>query len=737
MARHSVPDCGNSCARLSITVRSRGEHRATGLFLFLLILTAVGNLQAAAPVIDSFHATPAVVAPGETVTLEVAAHDPDCASECFGGCGLYVRSDLTVWSANGGAFVSEDNGISGSPFAATAEWQAPSSEDSYTLTVSLADSGGMLCGGRQSTSANVVVQVTSTPNSAPVIESLDAQPVALYPGESSHLMCTAADPDDDPVSISWSTDLGEIVPGVNGSATVTSESPGLATVTCTASDPSGAASAQSIVLTISDVEAERIIRPGIASPHRLDVDSQGVLYVVDRRSGGIAAIRLETGALMYRIPMANASAVAADWQDRLLVGTSSGAGVFDRAGNPVFDLATGLGEVSDVAVDRANRRFVSLYRKAGRVVVHDETGAVISAFGTTGEEPAQLMGPNGVGVTPTGHIVVADTGHGQIKEFDLDGNLVQTIGQAGGAVGEFVELDDVAVDQDGQIYASDSFQDWIQTFRPDGSLREVIGSYGEGVGEFKTAAGIVPASAFGKLVVASVNTPGIQVFQLGSPTPVDWPAPQIGLSASALTFSDQEVGSVGGPLEVIVTNNGNAPLGIHDVAVAGPFATENTCRVIDPGQWCSFPLVFAPKVPGQVLGSLSFLSNAGAGEHTVALSGTGFVPANLMLSATVLEFAHQGIGTTSPAQHVVLSNIGTVPLAISGIESTVPFGLSSTCSSQLAGGASCTLGIEFAPDTTGPAMGAVTIDSSATESPSRIDLSGEGVLLELTPDPGV
>jgi len=711
--------------------------RCLSVSLWALLVLAMGSRAwAASPVVDSFNASPQVVAPGELVTLEVTAHDPDCSSTCLTGCGLYIRSDLTTWSADGGVLASEDNGAPGSPYTASAQWQAPSTEATFTLSVSVSDSGGMLCGGRQSTVANLQVQVTSNPSHPPVIESLVGNPVSLYPGQTSQLTCSATDPDGDPVSYSWSTNFGAVTPVSAGSASFEAPLPGEATITCTASDPSGASATGGIVLSVSDVEAERMVTSGLSSPHRVDVDSMGDLYVVDRGAGGITAIRLETGDLMYHIPINDASAVAVDWQDRLLIGTATGSGVFDRAGNPVLDLGTGLGEVSDVAVDPFAHRYVTLYRRAGRVVVHNETGTVIAAFGSTGDGPGQLMGPSGVGVMPNGQVVVADSGHGVVKVFELNGDLVRSFGEAGGAAGQFVELDDVAVGSDGLIYASDHYQDWVQTFNPDGTLREVIGTYGHGLGEFETAAGIAPVAAVGKLVVASVNTPGIQVFQLGSPTQVDWPAPVAEYSGSTLTFSNQVIGTVSGPLGVIVTNNGNAPLGVHEVEVTGPFAVVNRCDVINPGEWCSFDVVFSPSTPGSTQGSMVIRSSSGGEPYVVSLFGSGFVPAQLVLSQTQLTFTPQGLDTTSQARSVILNNSGTVPLALSNLFTTGPFGVTSNCGAQIAGGSSCTLSIDFAPNTIGPTTGSVTIATSGTESPTIIQLSGEGILLELTPDPG-
>jgi sugar lactone lactonase YvrE len=469
---------------------------------------------AAAPVVDGLVASPATVAPGETVTLIVNAHDPDCPATCTSGCGLYIRADLTRWEADGGTFIAEDDGTSGSPYTATADWQAPAVEATYTLTVFLSDSGSFFCGGRQSTSASVTVLVTSSTNQPPVISSLTATPVQIFPGGTSVLACAATDPDGDPVTYSWSADAGTVTPTGDGGAEFTADEPAIATVTCTAIDPAGAFSEETVAVSITGAVAEKALTEALVNPQRLAVDSTGDVYVADRRGGGITVLHLESGALVKRLLVPGVASVAVDWADRLLVADAAGARVLSTSGGLllVLDPGQALGLISDVAVDQANRRYGVLYRTSGRVVVYDEIGTVVADFGSTGDGPGQFMSPQGLAATPAGDWVVADTGHGLVKVFDLAGTLIGSFGGLGGGAGEFVQLDDVAVDVVGLIYTSDRFQDWVQVWNPDGSLREVLGTYGGGVGEFKTATGVEPAGTLGKLLAASLNTSSIQVF---------------------------------------------------------------------------------------------------------------------------------------------------------------------------------------------------------------------------------
>jgi hypothetical protein len=84
----------------------------------------------------------------------------------------------------------------------------------------------------------------------------------------------------------------------------------------------------------------------------------------------------------------------------------------------------------------------------------------------------------------------------------------------------------------------------------------------------------------------------------------------------------------------------------------------------------------------------------------------------------------QAWGPTSP-QNVVLFNAGNGPLSIASISLTGDdYVMSSSCSSPLASGASCTISVTFLPLSADARSGVVTITSSAETQ--RISLSGVG-----------
>ena len=63
---------------------------------------------------------------------------------------------------------------------------------------------------------------------------------------------------------------------------------------------------------------------------------------------------------------------------------------------------------------------------------------------------------------------------------------------------------------------------------------------------------------------------------------------------------------------------------------------------------------------------------------------------------------------------------------MSSIGVTGPFGESNNCGTSLAAGASCTVGVTFAPTAAGAATGTLSVSSSAPGSPLTVALSGTG-----------
>ncbi len=366
-------------------------------------------------------------------------------------------------------------------------------------------------------------------------------------------------------------------------------------------------------------------------------------------------------------------------------------------------------------------------------MVFDESGTQLAAFGSTGDAPDRFKSPQGLAAAPTGDWLVADSGHGKIKRFDAMGNLLASFGDLGAGVGEFVQLDDVAVDASGIIYASDSFQSWVQVFDPDGTLRETLGGYGEELGRFRTPTGIAEVAnvsglgAFDRLVVASLNTSSVQVFRRDK-DPLVGPPPSAdaAVAPGSLNFQDTAVGLASPPATVTLSNPGTAILGVRSVTAQGPFAVSHDCLAVDVGDSCVVSVTFWPNAPGPQAGTLDFETSAG--PLAVPLSGQAFLPADVELKPSALGFSDQEIDTVSDPQLVTLTNTGSVPLEILAVDISAEYLLAHDCPASLAGGASCTIEVRFAPENiVDNLLGTVTVASSAVGSPHTVDLEGHSI----------
>ena len=124
------------------------------------------------------------------------------------------------------------------------------------------------------------------------------------------------------------------------------------------------------------------------------------------------------------------------------------------------------------------------------------------------------------------------------------------------------------------------------------------------------------------------------------------------------------------------------------------------------------------------------MARVGASAQSAQLNGYGVVP--VTLSSTLLAFGNQAEGTQSASQTETLTNVQTVPLTISSVAISKPFtqtgGTCPLSPATLAGGASCTLLIAFAPTAVAPQTGTLVITGNASNNPHYVSsLTGIGI----------
>ncbi|MFC1892422.1 Ig-like domain-containing protein [Chloroflexota bacterium] len=136
------------------------------------------------PIIASVSGEPASVGPGGTATITCVASDPDGDKLSY------------TWSTTGGS-------LSGTGKSVT--FTAPDAAGTYVISVTVDDDNG----GTADKSHTVTV-AAETDNMPPVIEGLSTELEIVEPKKWTTVTCVANDPDGDPLTYSWWTNLGRI-----------------------------------------------------------------------------------------------------------------------------------------------------------------------------------------------------------------------------------------------------------------------------------------------------------------------------------------------------------------------------------------------------------------------------------------------------------------------------------------------------------------------------------------------
>ena len=224
------------------------------------------------------------------------------------------------------------------------------------------------------------------------------------------------------------------------------------------------------------------------------------------------------------------------------------------------------------------------------------------------------------------------------------------------------------------------------------------------------------ATGDGRVGELRVATYGRGIWQIPLLTAIYSAAPAISLNPVALTFASQQVGTASATQTITVTNTGSSSLVVSSVTTSGDFSETNQClgSPVAQGASCTVQVSFLPSATGSRTGLLTVFGNVPGGQATASLSGTATPPAAIVLTPATLNFPATTAGATSPAQNITISNQGTSSVALQTISVSSDFQLAAnTCTGALAPQTGCTVSIVFAPTTSGPHAGTLTINDDA------------------------
>jgi len=202
-------------------------------------------------------------------------------------------------------------------------------------------------------------------------------------------------------------------------------------------------------------------------------------------------------------------------------------------------------------------------------------------------------------------------------------------------------------------------------------------------------------------------------------------------------FGSLLVGTTSASSTFTVTNTGEAAssavaVGIEGAASADFAVTANTCAgaTIAGGATCTISVTFTPGAVGNRAASLA-VSAASGGAANATLEGAGLAPGGLSITPTPHGFGTVIVGETSDSQTFTITNTGGAATAaltttIAG-EHALQFNAGSdTCAgSELAAGATCTVVVDFSPDSTGNKSALLRVAGGTGEEATSA-LSGSG-----------
>ncbi|MGA8143448.1 MAG: choice-of-anchor D domain-containing protein [Candidatus Acidiferrales bacterium] len=220
------------------------------------------------------------------------------------------------------------------------------------------------------------------------------------------------------------------------------------------------------------------------------------------------------------------------------------------------------------------------------------------------------------------------------------------------------------------------------------------------------------------------------------------------LSPSSLNFGSQPQGSSSLVKAVTVTNAGNQSLQITQVLPPQQNfkIKDDSCtqlgNMLAAGASCEVDLVFSPPGIGLYSAELDVFDDSGnaiGAKQVIPLSGTGTAAAPIVsILPPSLVFGSQPVGKLSGSQIVTVLNQGSAALTLAQIGIVGPdaasFGIVSAGANPCpaAGGVvatsgTCTVGVDFAPQTSGFKNASLSFVDNVAGSPQLIALSGTAI----------
>jgi hypothetical protein len=490
----------------------------------------------------------------------------------------------------------------------------------------------------------------------------------------------------------------------------------------------------------------------LEQPYGVAVDGNGNVYIADGGHRRVVEIPAGGGAPIALDPMVNGKGLSDP--AGLVVDGAGDLFIADLANDNVVEVpANGGAPVAlDPVVNGTGLKYPCgmVFDGAGDLFIADVDNSRVVELPANGSAPV-VIDPAINGVKLNYPVALAFDSTGDFYISDLFANRVVEIPAGGGtpvALTPTVNGEPLnhpygmAVDGAGDLFIADAYARVVEVPASGGAATALV-PMASGKNMLNDPIGIALDGAGDLFIADAGNNQVVQVERSAPP---------------ALNFAEAAVGSTSSdsPQTVEVENVGNAALAFplpasgNNPAIAANFTlasgSSSDCPLVDAGAAqagtlaagtsCALAISFQPGAEGSVYGGLTLaddsLNAAGPAyaTQTIALSGDAPVAS---LSAALLSFGAQQVGTASNQQTLTLTNTGSAEMTISNVGVTgagaPAFTLTNGCGATLAVGANCAVEAQFESQAAGPLAAAISISDNAPGSPQAVKLTGAGANL--------